>query len=57
MHQKKTSANEPQALTNEQRRKLLARVYALILSPEWQMDTPEPAPPVIEPTTDRQTHA
>lgn len=35
---------ESEAKLKQERGKLLARVYALILSPEWQENTPPPPP-------------
>lgn len=42
MKQSQSPDPKPKPLTEEERGKLLARVYAIILSPEWGMEEAEP---------------
>ncbi|MCL4265210.1 MAG: hypothetical protein KJ069_18485 [Anaerolineae bacterium] len=39
-----TPTTRAKPLSDKEQGELLARVYALILSPEWQVDTPPPPP-------------
>jgi len=46
LKRKATTRSGPKPLSEEKRRDLLAYVYTLVLSPDWQLETePPPRPP------------